>query len=121
MLKTILVVDDSLSIREALSFALQKEGYNVVKAEHGKDALLYFDQLPIDLVITDLHMPVMNGIELTAEIRKLPDFSRVPVLVLTTESQTDKKMEAKKAGATGWIVKPFVHETLVSIVKKVIR
>lgn len=121
MNKTILVVDDSQSIREAVGFTLQKEGYNVVKAEHGKDALRYFDTEPIDLVITDLHMPEMNGIELTVEIRKLAEYSRVPVLVLTTESQVAKKMEAKKAGATGWIVKPFVHETLLAIVKKVMR
>ncbi len=121
MLKTIMVVDDSSSIREAVGFTLQNEGYNVLKAEHGKDALRYFGTGPIDLVITDLHMPEMNGIELTAEIRKLPDYSRIPILVLTTESQTEKKLEAKKAGATGWLVKPFLPDTLLSIIKKVMR
>jgi two-component system chemotaxis response regulator CheY len=121
MLKTILVVDDSQSIREAVGFTLQNEGYNVLKAEHGKDALRFFNSDAIDLVITDLHMPEMNGIELTAEIRKLPEYSRIPVLVLTTESQAEIKMEAKKAGATGWIVKPFVHDTLLAMIRKVIR
>jgi len=121
MPKTVLVVDDSPSIREAVGFTLQNEGYQVIKADSGKNALLYFENTQVDLVITDLHMPEMNGIDLTKEIRKLPYFSRIPILVLTTESQVAKKMEAKQAGATGWIVKPFVAEKLISVVKKVIR
>ena len=121
MPKTILVVDDSQSIREAVSYTLQMEGYQVIKAESGKDALENIDGKQVDLVITDLHMPLMNGIELTKEIRKLSDFSRIPILLLTTESQVSKKLEAKLAGATGWIIKPFVADKLISVVKRVLR
>jgi two-component system chemotaxis response regulator CheY len=120
-LKTVLVVDDSLSIREAVGFILQNEGYQVIKAESAKNALESIEGKQIDLVITDLHMPEINGIELTKEIRKLTDFSHTPILVLTTESQVSKKMEAKLAGATGWIVKPFVTEKLIAVIKKVLR
>jgi two-component system chemotaxis response regulator CheY len=121
MPKTILVVDDSLSIREVVSFALQNEGFAVIKADNGKTALESLTGQNVDLVITDLHMPEMDGIELTKEIRKLNDFSHTPILLLTTESQVSKKMEAKLAGATGWIVKPFEAERLISVIKKVLR
>jgi two-component system chemotaxis response regulator CheY len=121
MAKTILIVDDSESIREVVSFTLENEGYNVLVAVDGKDALKYLDGKVIDLILTDLHMPEMDGIELIKEVRKMPDYERIPILFLTTESQVTRKMEAKDAGATGWIIKPFVPAKLIAALNKVIR
>lgn len=121
MARTILIVDDSESIREVVRFTLENEGYNVLVGVDGKDALKHFNGQTIDLVITDLHMPEMDGIELIKHIRAMPDYERMPILFLTTESQTAKKMEAKDAGATGWIIKPFVPAKLLSAITKVIR
>ncbi len=121
MAKTILIVDDSESIREVVSFTLENEGYKVLVAVDGKDALKFFDGTLIDLVITDLHMPEMDGIELIKAIRNMPEYQRIPILFLTTESQAAKKMEAKDAGATGWIIKPFVPAKLIGALNKVLR
>ena len=121
MSKKILIVDDSESIREVVSFTLENEGYNIVSAIDGKDALKHLDGQSIDLVITDLHMPNMNGIELIKEIRNIDNYKHVPILFLTTESQAAKKTEAKEAGATGWIIKPFVPAKLIAAINKVIR
>lgn len=121
MAKTILIVDDSESIREVVSFTLENEGYNVLIAIDGTDALRFLDGTPIDLIITDLHMPEMDGITLIKEVRKMPHYQRIPILFLTTESQAAKKMEAKDAGATGWIIKPFVPAKLIAALNKVLR
>jgi len=121
MEKTILFVDDSASIRELVKLNLQQAGYRVVLAEDGKDALLKLDGQKIHLVITDLHMPNMNGMELIGEIRKREAYAYIPILFLTTETQTQFKLEAKKKGATGWITKPFNHDKLIHTVKKVLR
>lgn len=121
MAKTILIVDDSESIREVVNFTLENEGYQVLVGVDGKDALKFLDGRNIDLLITDLHMPNMNGIELIKEIRKMDAYQRMPILFLTTESQTSMKMEAKDAGATGWIIKPFVPAKLIAAINKVIR
>ena len=121
MAKTILIVDDSESIREVVNFTLENEGYNVLIGVDGKDALKFLDGKDIDLIITDLHMPVMNGIELIKEVRLLDQYKGLPILFLTTESQAAKKMEAKAAGATGWIIKPFVPAKLIAALKKVLR
>ena len=121
MAKTILIVDDSESIREVVSFTLENEGYNVLKGVDGKDALKFLDGQEIDLIITDLHMPELDGIGLIKEVRKMENYQRVPILFLTTESQAAKKMEAKEAGATGWIIKPFVPAKLIAAINKVIR
>ena len=119
--KNILVVDDSESIREVVSFTLENEGYNVKVGNDGTDALKHFNGDPIDLVITDLHMPEMDGIDMIRAIRNIEEFKYTPILMLTTESHMDKKVEAKKAGVTGWMVKPFEEEKLVKIVRKIIR
>jgi len=121
MTKKILIVDDSESIREVVSFTLENEGYDILVGVDGKDALKFLDGSAIDLIITDLHMPIMNGIELIKEIRKMDAYKRIPILFLTTESQAAKKMEAKEAGATGWIIKPFVPAKLIAAINKVIR
>ena len=121
MNKTILIVDDSYSIRESISFFLTESGFNIIKAEDGKDALLKLDGKKIDLIITDLHMPNMNGIELIRNVRKLEGYMRIPILLLTTETLHEKKLEAKKAGATGWLNKPFEKQKLYSVINKVLR
>jgi two-component system, chemotaxis family, chemotaxis protein CheY len=121
MEKNILVVDDSSSIRDLMTFTLETAGYKVLRGTDGMDALKYFTDTCIDLVITDLHMPKLDGIALIKEIRSKPKYQYVPILVLTTESQAVKKQSAKEAGATGWIIKPFDREKLLSAVQRVIR
>lgn len=121
MEKTIVIVDDSESIREVVGFTLTNAGHKVLSAVDGQDALRHFNGDKVDLVVTDLHMPVMDGISLIKEIRNKDDYKFVPILFLTTESQQAKKMEAKEAGATGWIVKPFVPEKLLAAISKVVR
>ena len=121
MAKTVLIVDDSESIREVVSFTLQSEGYDVLVGVDGEDALKFLDGRHIDIVITDLHMPNIDGLELIRRIRKIDSYKHMPILFLTTESQAEKKMEAKEAGATGWIIKPFVPAKLLSAISRVIR
>jgi two-component system chemotaxis response regulator CheY len=121
MEKTILIVDDSESIREVVNFTLENAGYKVLVGVDGSDALKFLDGTEIHLVITDFHMPNMDGISLIKAIRAREQYQYVPILLLTTESQTAKKEEAKAAGATGWIVKPFVQDKLLAVVQKLIR
>ena len=119
--KTILVVDDSESIREVVGFELERNGYKVVKAEDGKEALEKITKSRIDLLLTDLHMPVMNGLELIRKVRKIDNLKHLPILFLTTETQQAILIEAKRSGATGWITKPFNSEKLMKTIQKVIR
>lgn len=119
--KSILVVDDSESIREVVSFTLENAGHRVMKAVDGQDALNFLDGAEVDLIITDLHMPNMDGIALIKEVRCSVHYKFTPILFLTTESQNEKKLQAKEAGATGWIVKPFVPEKLLAAISKVVR
>lgn len=122
MAKTILIVDDSESIREVVNFTLENAGYNVLVGIDGRDALKFLDgKQVIDLLITDLYMPNMDGIGLIKAVRANPNYRRIPILFLTTESQRSKKIEAKNAGATGWIIKPFVPAKLLSALNKVLR
>ena len=121
MNKTILIVDDSESIREVINYTLTNASYDVLIGNDGADALKHLGGNNINLIITDLNMPNKNGIELIKEVRSRDPYKFTPILVLTTESQAEKKMEAKEAGATGWIIKPFVTDKLLSIVQKVIR
>ena len=121
MSKTILIVDDTESIIEMLKFILENNQYKVITASNGLEALECLDGKLVDLIITDLHMPKMNGIELTSSIRSLADYKRVPILLLTTETQTSIKMEARDAGATAWLTKPFKAEQLLTTLKKLIR
>jgi two-component system, chemotaxis family, chemotaxis protein CheY len=119
MSKTVLTVDDSSSVRQMVAFTLRTAGYDVVEAENGKAALSQLTG-PVHLVITDLNMPVMDGIELIRAVRANTQYKYVPIVLLTTESQADKKQAAKSAGATGWITKPFRPEQLLGVVKKVL-
>jgi len=113
-----MTVDDSASMREMVSFTLKTAGYDVIEAVDGKDALNRLGSAAPQMVITDLNMPNMDGIELIRQVRALPQFKFVPIVMLTTESQDDKKQAGKAAGASGWIVKPFRGEQLVAVVKR---
>jgi len=119
MIKTILTVDDSTTVRQMVNFTLTGAGYNVVEAKDGLDALTKLNQ-PASMVLTDLNMPNMDGIGLIKRLRAHPAFKYVPIVVLTTESDTAKKQEARAAGATAWIVKPFRPEQLLGVVQKVL-
>ena len=116
--KTILTVDDAATMRRMVSFTLRGAGHEVFEAQDGAIALNVLQSRPVDLVITDVHMPNMNGIELTRHLRALPRFGRTPIILLTTESDPAKKAEGRAAGATGWIVKPFSQEQLLAIVAR---
>ena len=118
---SILVVDDSASLRNMVAFTLKQEGYQVVEAGNGQEGLTKARGARFDLVLTDVNMPIMDGITLCAELRKLPAFKFTPILVLTTESSPEMKQRGKTAGATGWLVKPFNPEKLLSTIKRVVR
>ena len=121
-MSTIMLVDDSATILLSISSILGKAGHSVEKAANAEEALKKFNAgVKIDLLITDLNMPGMNGIELIKEVRKLAAYKFVPILFLTTESQQSRKLEAKAAGATGWIVKPATADELLNTIKLVIR
>jgi len=120
-MKKILAVDDSASIRQMVNFTLKSAGYDVVDAVDGKDGLAKAGSNKFDMIITDLNMPNVDGIQLITEVRKLPGYSFVPILMLTTESQAEKKDAGRKAGATGWIVKPFNADQLTTVLKKLLK
>lgn len=119
MKKTVLTVDDSRTMRDMVSFTLKSAGYDVLEAGDGQQALGVVTSKKVDLVIADLNMPVMDGLTLIRRLRALPTARTLPILMLTTESDEKKKQEGRAAGATGWIVKPFNPEKLVSVVQKV--
>jgi len=120
MSKTIMTVDDSASVRQMVSLTLKDAGYSVIEACDGKDAMGKLSG-PIDMIVTDLNMPNMDGIEFIRSVRATPQYKFVPIVMLTTESQAGKKEEGKAAGATGWIVKPFKPEQLLAVAKKLLR
>ncbi|MCK4951459.1 MAG: response regulator [Gammaproteobacteria bacterium] len=117
---SILTVDDSASMRQMIAMTLKGAGHDVQEACDGAEALKIAKANKFNLVVTDINMPNMDGIELTKELRSLPDYKFIPILTLTTESSADKKTEGKAAGATGWIVKPFNPEQLLATVTKVL-
>jgi two-component system, chemotaxis family, chemotaxis protein CheY len=117
---TILTVDDTASMRQMISFTLNSVGHEVIQAADGKEALKMLEGKKVDLVIADINMPNMDGITLLKELRALADYKFTPILMLTTESQDAKRQQGKVAGATGWIVKPFNPEQLLTVVKKVL-
>lgn len=117
---TILAVDDSASMRQMVSFTLKGAGYNVVEAVDGVDALNKAKAQNFDCIVTDVNMPNKDGITLIRDLRALPNYKFTPMLMLTTESGTDKKQQGKEAGATGWIVKPFNPDQLLKTIKKVL-
>ncbi|MBR2361734.1 MAG: response regulator [Spirochaetaceae bacterium] len=118
--RRILAVDDSVSIRKSISFILGQEGFEVVEAENGSDGLNKSKGEKFGLIITDINMPIMDGIQFIKELRSTAEHKFTPIIVLTTENQDSKMQEGKAAGATGWIVKPFTSEKLIAVVKKII-
>ena len=120
MSKTILAVDDSASIRQMVAFTLKSSGYEVVEAVDGMDGLEKAKSKSFNLILTDQNMPRMDGLTLVKSLRALAQYSRTPILMLTTESSDAMKAQGKAAGATGWLVKPFDPQKLIEVVKKVI-
>jgi two-component system chemotaxis response regulator CheY len=116
----ILIADDSASMRNMVKATLQSAGHQVTDAPDGQAALNKAKTGKFDVVVTDLNMPVMDGIELVKNLRALPNYKYTPILLLTTESAADKKAAGKQAGATGWLVKPFNPEKLLATVAKVL-
>lgn len=119
MAKSVLAVDNSKTMRDMVSFTLRGAGYAVIEADNGVNALKALQGQKVDVIITDINMPEMDGITLVKRIRGLPQHAGTPVLILTTESDPGKKNEGRAAGATGWIVKPFSPDKLLQIVAKV--
>lgn len=118
--KTILIVDDSASLRQVVNIALTKAGYSVIEACDGKDALSKVNSGKINLVISDVNMPNMDGITFVQELKKLPAFKFTPVIMLTTETADQKMTAAKQAGAKAWVVKPFKPDQMLQAVSKLI-
>jgi two-component system chemotaxis response regulator CheY len=121
MSKQIMIVDDSMTMRKMVTFALQESGYRVEQAADGQQALAWLSKHHADLVITDLHMPVMDGITLIEALRKLAAYRTTPILVLTTDSSDEKKQQSKAAGATGWIIKPFISQELCQTLQRLLE
>lgn len=117
--KKVMTVDDSRTMRDMVSFTLRGAGYEVVEAADGQQAMNAIATNKVDLVITDLNMPNMDGLTLIRRLRAIPAHRTLPILMLTTEADEKKKAEGRTAGATGWIVKPFNPDKLVSVVQKV--
>jgi two-component system chemotaxis response regulator CheY len=117
---SVLTVDDSSSVRVAIRIALSGAGYTVSEAENGADGIAKANANNFDLIVTDLNMPVMDGLTMIEQLRRNPAHAGVPIVFLTTESDADMKARAKAAGATGWLTKPFDADQLVRIVKKVL-
>jgi len=122
MRKKILIVDDSATVRQVLSMTLRGTGYEVVEATDGQEALEYLDSResePFNMLITDLNMPRVDGIDLIRQVRRTDGFRFVPIIMLTTETEENKKQAGKAAGASGWVVKPFKPEQLLAVVNMV--
>ena len=120
MLANILIVDDSAVMRQMVTHTLADAGHQVTAANDGQQALNTAKNDNFDLVITDINMPVMDGLTLIKQLRALPEYKFTPLLTLTTESSAEKKSEGKQVGATGWIVKPFNPEQLLGVIQRVL-
>lgn len=120
MEKKILVVDDSATVRQAIGLHLEKAGYRNISANDGLEALDKIATESVDMIITDINMPRLDGFELIKQARQLPKTKYIPIIVLTTESSDEVKMKGKAAGATGWIVKPFKADHLLKVIKMTI-
>ncbi|HEV7719273.1 MAG TPA: response regulator [Arsenicitalea sp.] len=119
MSKTILTIDDSASIRQMVAMTLSIAGHRVLEAVDGADGYTKATTNVVDVIITDLNMPNLNGIEFIRKYRTHPSSKGIPIILLTTESDEELKRQAKEAGATGWIVKPFKQDQLLAVIKKV--
>ena len=115
-----MVVDDAKSMRGLISMTLQSAGYDVIEACDGRDALVKIDGQKVNMVISDLNMPNMNGIDLIKNLKQNPKYKFLPIVMLTTESEDAKKKEGQAAGAKAWMVKPFKPDTVLKVVGKII-
>jgi two-component system chemotaxis response regulator CheY len=120
MAKTIMIVDDSASIRKVVRLTLESKGFDVIDAIDGVEALKKLNGVKVHLLITDVNMPNMDGITLVKEVKKLPAYKFTPMMMLTTEAGDEKKMQGRTAGAKAWLVKPFQPQILLSAVSKLI-
>jgi two-component system chemotaxis response regulator CheY len=120
MAKTIMVVDDSASLRNVVCIALKGAGYDVIEASDGREALSKLTGQKVHLIVSDVNMPNMDGITMVRAIKKLPAYKFTPIMMLTTESQPEKKAEGKAAGAKAWLVKPFQPPVLLDAVSKLV-
>lgn len=120
MAKTIMIVDDSSSLRSVVSIALKGSGYDVIEACDGRDALNKLTGQKVHLIVSDVNMPNMDGISLVKEVKRLPNYKFTPIMMLTTESQPEKKLQGKEAGAKAWLVKPFQPPVLLDAVSKLV-
>ncbi len=120
MAKTILILDDSAPIRQVVGIALRGAGYEVIEAKDGIDGIDKLDGQKLNLIITDINMPRMDGITFVKEVKKMPRYKFTPIIILTTESQDNKKQEGRAAGAKAWVVKPFQPPQLLDAVAKLI-
>ena len=118
MAKTILIVDDSASIRMVVGIALRRAGYEVIEAQDGKDAIGKLTGQKVHLIISDVNMPVMDGITFVKNVKLMPSYRFTPIIMLTTESDECKKREGQAAGAKAWVVKPFKPEQMLGAVQK---
>ena len=118
MAKTIMVVDDSASMRRVVGIALKGAGYEVIEGCDGKDALGKLTGQKVHMIISDVNMPVMDGIAFLKAVKQMPNYKFTPVIMLTTESAEEKKREGQAAGARAWVVKPFQPEQLVNAVQR---
>ena len=121
MAKRILAVDDSATMRQLVRMTLTRAGYEVVEAEDGAKGLQKATGETFDMVLSDINMPNMNGMDLLRNLRQMAQYKFTPIVLVTTESQLEKKQEGERAGATGWIVKPFEPEQLLAVIAKVLR
>jgi two-component system chemotaxis response regulator CheY len=120
MAKTVMIVDDSISIRQVVGLTLRGAGYDVVEGSNGKDALAKLGKQKVHLVVSDVNMPEMNGIEFVKAVKAQPEYRFLPIIMLTTESGDEKKREGQAAGARAWVVKPFKPDVLLNAVQKLI-
>ena len=119
--RTILIVDDSSTIRQQTRTLLEGHGFRIVEATNGAEGLEEAKKALFDLILVDVNMPVMNGLEMISHVRKLPDYQKTPIFVLTTESSGDTVRQGKAVGATAWVVKPFKADVLVPAIRKVLQ
>ena len=117
-MKTVITVDDAATIRKMVGFSLKSAGHNILEAPDGETAYQMLSSRSVDLVIADVNMPRMDGIELTRRLRRLPNYQKTPIVLLTTETDPEKKNQGRAAGASGWIVKPFSQQQLLAIVAR---
>lgn len=120
MPKTIMIVDDSASLRQVVSIALRGAGYEAIEARDGQDALTKLTGQKVHLIVSDVNMPNMDGISFVKAVKALPAYRFTPIVMLTTESQADKKAQAQAAGAKAWVLKPFNPPQLLSVVQKLV-